>query len=544
MHLLTFINKLEQKKYLFLLILFAATLLCRLPTLFNDFYDVDELAAIVQTHEYMAGDVPGKDFTESKLPLYHAIFKAAYFLMPQNGWVLVHVFTVFIIFLTAIFIYSTGDKINGFKTGALASLLYAVLISSFNRHFMATNGEIVYNLPVSAGFYFFILFLDEQYKTGKRFIFLCLSTVMGVCAAYVKFHGLIFFIFMAFMLIIYVPYYKKKFTLKYFSALLSVIAALISLSVLDYFVTHIFAQRLLTDAAGKLTYSSVQGFSPLVFSAKYIHRQLMLSLWHFAVWISAFVFLFLFIKNKFRNESLLVSASAVLFIITYLLIFAGGSRLYFHYFISVYPALCITGAYSLNEVNFPAIKKIKDKITILILIPTVFFIAWNTKDILIKHYFQQAFYNEGRTMYWMRAALIGTFNDYLLPEASYKDACAYIRTITKPGDRIFVWGDGPYLYYFSGRRMGINHLWPKTTIFVISSLYDKADNDSIKNAEAMENDFINNMRLKKPVLFADTSGNGLSTFHYKPTPKIEKYIKDNYYFTDEIQKIKIYKIKE
>ena len=197
-----------------------------------------------------------------------------------------------------------------------------------------------------------------------------------------------------------------------------------------------------------------------------------------------------------------------------------------------------------NNINLKIVKKVQNKFTILLLIPAVFFFAWNIKDVIIKHFFPQAFYQEGKALYWTRAVLVGTFNDYLLPDASYKNACEYIQTITKPGDRIFVWGDGPSLYYFSNRRMGISHLWPKTGIITITDLYEKGDQESIINAEQMERDFISMIKKKKPVLFIDTSENGLSTFYYKVTPLVEKYIKSNYYFIKEVDKIKIYRIKK
>ncbi len=545
MTLISRITGLENKKHIFFLLLFAATLLFRFPTLFNDYYDVDELSAIVQTHEYMAGDIPGKDFQESKPPLYHAVFKAAYAAMPHNGWVLVHVITILIVYLTAFFIFLSGNKIENFTAGAIASLFYAVFISSFNRHFMATNGEIVYNLPVTAGFYFFILSIDDKNNAIKKLIFLAAAVLMCICAVYIKFHGIILFIFLAFMLIFYIPYYKNKFTFKYLSLLLSVFTAFLAIAAVEYFSVKIITPKLVSRIAGMLTYASVQGFNPAFFTAKYAHRQLMPALWHFAAWIPAFITVYLFVKNKFKLGSLSVSASAIMFILSYLMIFAGASRLYFHYFLTSYPALCIIGAYSLLKIDTNILNKIREKFTALILIPGLFFLAWNIKDIIIKHFFPQAFYNEGKALYWARAALVGTFNDYLLPEASYKDACEYIKSITNPGDRISVWGDGPYLYYFSERRMGVNHLWPKTGISVMTALYKRGDTGSIKAAEKMETGFIEeNLKKKKPVLFIDTSENGLSTFYYKVTPLIEKYIKDNYYFLNEVNKIKIYKIKK
>ena len=178
---------------------------------------------------------------------------------------------------------------------------------------------------------------------------------------------------------------------------------------------------------------------------------------------------------------------------------------------------------------------------ILLLIPSLFFFLWNVKDITLKHFFPEGFYNEGKILYWTRAALVGSLNHYLLPEPSYKDVCEYIEKITVPGDRIFVWGDGPYLYYFSKRRMGGTTLWPKNTIARIKHLYEKGDNLSITKAENIEKGLIDTIERKKPALFIDTSDNGLTNFHYTPTPLVEKYIKDHYSLFNIVSKMKIYK---
>ncbi|MBN2040879.1 MAG: hypothetical protein JW864_12620 [Spirochaetes bacterium] len=536
-------SKLENKRHLFLLMIFLVIFILRLPTFFNDYYDVDELSAIIQTHEYMAGDTPGIDFKESKLPLYHILFKAAYSILPENGWILVHVFTVFIVFFTSFFIYLSGIKIYNFKTGAIASLFYGIFTSSFNRHFLATNGEIVYNLLVAAGLYFLILLISDRNKNILlKLIISILIIISGIAAANVKFHGIILFIFIACFFIIYLPYHKKI-NSKYFYLILIIPVIMAAVSILDYYFFNKFANSLFSYISGKISYAFVKDFNPLTFIAKYIHRQGMLILWHFAAWIPATIFTFKFIKNRFKNNSIETGAALVLFILTYLMIFLGGSRLYFHYFLAAYPGLCIVSAVSLQKPDTCIVSKIKKRLPILLMIPAIFFLLWNTKDIIIKHYFPQAFYNEGKLLYWTRAVLIGTFNDYLLPEASYREVCSYIKETTNPGDRIFVWGDGPYLYYFSERRMGIRHLWPKTTIYRITNLYNEGKDKSIKEAEKLEQGFIDVVQEKEPVLFIDTSANGLSTFHYKLTPLFEKFVLKNYIFIKEINRMKIYRRK-
>lgn len=538
MKLLDSLETIKEKKALFFLFLFVAALLFRLPTLFNDFYDVDELAAIVQTHEYMAGARSGIDFTESKHPLYHLIFKTAYAIWPESGWVLVHAAVILIVFGTALFIYLIGSRIRGFTAGAISALLYAVLISSFNRHFMATNAEIVYNLPLAGGLYFLIRFLEDTKRT--RWIFILLSIFIGSSAIMIKFHGIIFLIFITFFEIIYYPYYTNRFNRQYVYLLAIAFLVILGAFIIDYNATGIFATKILEDVYGKIFYASTTQHNVFDFIVRFLHRQGMLTLWHFVLWIPAIAFIIKFAKRRFKSEILSESALAVFLIITYLLVFAGGARFYFHYFMTCYPFLCIAAGVAIESGISKRALYIQKRLTIFLLIPSVFFLIWNTKDVLIKHFWQAGFYNEGKALNWTRAVLVGSFNDYLLPETSYKDVCDYIKKITRPGERIYVWGDGPYLYYFSGRRPGVKHMWPKTGITHIWSLYKKGDIQSVYDAEMSEEGMIKEITQKKSVVFIDTSQNGLSTFTFPPTPLVEKYISKNFRLIAEINKMKIW----
>ena len=130
-----------------------------------------------------------------------------------------------------------------------------------------------------------------------------------------------------------------------------------------------------------------------------------------------------------------------------LVIFAGGSRLYHHYFMAAYPGLCLVAALAIDGNIGRAAGLVRRRLAILIIIPALFFLAWNAKDAVIRNFFPQAFYNEGKALYWARAALVGHFNDYLLPESSYRGAAEYIERVTQPGDRIFVWATDRILLF-------------------------------------------------------------------------------------------------
>ena len=532
------LNALGKRKALFLLLLLGASLLFRLPTLFNDYYDVDELAAIVQTQEYRAGDVPGRDFSESKLPLYHALFKAAYALSPERGWVVLHAFAVLIVFLTALSVYFAGLRIGGFPVGALGSLFYAVFISSFNRHFMAVNGEIVYNLPVAAGFAFFLAFLQE--KGLRKYLSFLFCLVLGVAAAQVKFHGLILFIFLGVFFILYRRYYDGSLTRKYLALWGGLFLFLAAAFTADLMLSDKFASFLIYQVSSKLFYAAAQGSQPLIMAGKFLHRQGMLLIWHILLWVPAFWIMARFLSGRMRYGSGEQSALILMFLFTYLMVFAGGSRLYFHYFMTCYPFLCLASAMALSEETASRMDFFRRRATVLLLVPALFFWGWNVKDVVIRNCYPRAFYGEGKILYWARAVLVGSFNDYLLPEGSYMDAADYIRRITRPGERIFVWGDGPYLYYFSGRRMGIRHLWPKTSVILINSLYTKGDDASRLQSRRMEEDFVQMMETKKPVLFVDTSPNGLTNFRFPPPPVVRAYVEKSYRFLKEVNRMRIY----
>ena len=80
-------------------------------------------------------------------------------------------------------------------------------------------------------------------------------------------------------------------------------------------------------------------------------------------------------------------------------------------------------------------------------------------------------------------------------------------------------------------------MWPKNSILKIIKAYEKNKDEG----QHKENGFIRTIENKKPVLFVDTSKNGLSNFEFEVTPELKKYIKRNYIFEAEVNNIKMYR---
>ena len=544
-------DKFEQmKEPVFLFFLFITSALFRLPTLFNDYYDVDELAAIVQVKEYLAGYISGVDFVESKLPLYHAIFKLSYSLNAMYGWVIIHAITILFVFFTALSVYYIGKLLLDRRTGIIASLLYAVLISSFNRHFMATNGEIIYNLPVTAGFLFLLLILKNR-SWLLRVFYSILAALSMYAAMMVKVHGSILLIFVIFFFLIYLPYYRnflKRLIIPYIIAA----AAVLIVIALDFYITKKFAPGLIKSVSVLLFYAvSARSGNILNMIAIYSYKQLTLGIWHVVLWIPAAAYTFRFIKNRFRKDTIEESALALFALITFLMVFAGGARLYYHYFMTSYPALCVIAAIGLVSLDNSAVKKIRDNFTVAILIPGLFFLCWNFKDIYLKYFNQDLYYNESDAAFWFRAIVVSSMDDYLLPATSYRNTVEYIKKNTSPSDTIFVWGDGPHLYYFSDRRLATKSVWPKGNAIKIEQLLSKNKPEAQAEAGIIQLEFIDTMEKKKPALFIDTSPKGLfrsvtklgnfAKFPYNVPPGMVFYLMVNYRYETTIDDFKIYR---
>ena len=541
------LKKISNRYILLYILLFFIILILRIPTLFNDYYEADELAAICQTRDYIAGYIPGADFSESKNFLYHEIFKFSYKLSYDYGYVIVHFITILIVWLTAISIFLTGKRISAFRIGAIASILYAVMISSFNRQFMATNGEIVYDLFFASGIYFFTTFLDKGYGKFKKTIYFTLVILMSIGAVNIKFHGIMLSLFVIFFIAIYIPYKKWGLFSTYFKLLCFVIGSIVIGILTGYYLNNQLIINHIYNILGKIYYASVpeRNFSIFDFITRFVFRQGLLSIWHYILWIPAFIYIWKFIKSKFNNSELNESIVLIFFICTYLMIFGGGARLYFHYFMATYPSLAIVAALSIERSTNKLVLSIKKHMTLWILIPALFFLAWNTKDVIIKHIFPNAFYNEGKILYWVRGGLVGTFNDYLLPHEDYRDAVDYILNNTKDTDPVFVWRDGPYINYFSNRRIGAHTLWMKRFAYELRDLYADGNDESIQKAENYQLWLIDTLVRKKPELIVDVSENGLSNFkvNIKEAKLLYKFVNDYYYFDKKINGIDIYRIK-
>ncbi|OHD11232.1 MAG: hypothetical protein A2Y41_06965 [Spirochaetes bacterium GWB1_36_13] len=511
----------------------AAVLLLRLPTLFVEYYDIDVLTSFLNAKAYLSGLA----YDENKGPFYHMILN---FCLKISGGkeTVFHFAGILIVILTSFLIYLFGKKIYGKSEGLLAAFFYGVYISAFNRQFLAINGEIVYNLFFILSFYFFYLFLFEK----KRLFFFPLMISM-VLAAGTKFQGIWAFLSLSVYFFLIHPFfiYEGKKKRNYFFAVFSVVLVFVIAIIVDWNKTGlVFNEKLKGKIGGFIGYITARDFSFLLFFRNLFHRVGILSFYHNLLWIFGVMKIIEILKAKRKDLKEIYLLSIVIFL--FLSTFLTGDRLYFHYFVQIYPILAVFASKKILEILEKP--KVKKRLFYLFLFPVLFFFLWNTKDALIKNLKPEWFYNEGKFLYYTRLVLANQDNDYLLPHPAYLKALEYLKKNSKPSDTVFAWPDGAEFIYFSGNRSATVNFWH--SIGPINAILD-FQKGKIKNTDGYQKEFIRVIQDIQADYFVDISMSPVVYLHrlkgLDNFPLVIGYLNSSHQYIGQFGIVRIWKKK-
>lgn len=480
-----------QKPWISLFAILLGILILRLPTLFVEYYDIDLLTSFMGAKNAIGG-FPSSN---NKGPLYHWVLNFSFSFFKVYGGAF-HFLGILFIMATSWVLYRFAAFMYCKKTGVIAALFYGFFISSFNRQFMAINGEIIYNLFFVLAFYFFYkaVFLKQQ-----RYFFFLIPALLG--AALTKFQG-IWAVLALLMFIIFVyPAYqiKSSFTKKKYYLFLSIFIFLTLILIgIDWFYTKIVFSEdgfLRAQFLSLYNYAAIRGFSWL-FPIKLLHRVGMLVIYHSPLWIGAFFTLYSFFKKNKKDFKLAYLTTLLFFIFS--TIFLTGDRLYFHYFVQLYPLLALLAAPKIKKVVLEK-KNYQKAFFLSFIIPVLFIFLWNTKDALITRLKPSFFYNEPKTLEIFRLAFLGQDKDYLLPHKIYLPFLDTLKKEAKPQETILVWPVGAEVTYFSGLYSAVPNYWHE---YKPIRVLKKGKTEDLK---ALEQNMINWIQEYNPHYFMDIS---------------------------------------
>ena len=144
-------NDIETKRALIFLTIFLLLIL-RLHTLFNDYYDVDELAQMVYSvHAEESGNIFFGPYGKAVNFTFNITLK----IFGQYNWRALHLLAIIIILLTSIGIYFIVlNTIRKEKAALFSAFFYSVFVSIGYKDIYPLTSEIIFSLFISFSFAF------------------------------------------------------------------------------------------------------------------------------------------------------------------------------------------------------------------------------------------------------------------------------------------------------------------------------------------------------------------------------------------------------
>ena len=516
--------------------------LLRTPSLLVNFANIDENEYALAGQIINQGGIPYKDFLIYQPPAIYYLYALVFKLVPATELVTemwwVHIVFLLIVAATCLAIYLVGKDVYKEPTrGLFAALFYAIFSTTFlPQDMLAANIELLMVLPMTLCVLFF---LKEQFFVAGLFLGFSILT---------KYQGGILLP----ALIVYQLLSSRRKSgssnlknwIPAFAGMTSLIlgAAWIGAG----WVYYLYHNGALPDAIRCFFYildyaKGPPGMDVPYITLKFLLRTAMMAVAGFGLWYFAFRAM----KSSLHQSSFLFT---LWLLFGFLAVIAGG-RMYFHYYIILYPALSLLAGdwagHFFERLKGMPFEKGAWRLTlfvIMIFIPVTGFTAYATyKPFRPKH-----------KDYWI----------YVVD---------YIQARTGPADPIFVWGYCPQIYTVSDRRPATRFTTsdyltgrsPKTAGLEFDpqtanppSVWQKLRRDFGTPSEVIDYDtsdnvfpgawelLIEDFKKNPPVLIVDTSPSNYRMYGRYPMtefPRLEEYVKKNYVFEASIRGMDIYR---
>lgn len=512
--------------------LLAIIFILRLPAFWTPILDIDESQFAGFAHTLLKGGLPYVHTLDTKpLGIYY-FFAAIFAIFGKNDMIAVHIITALWVGLTALFCYRIAAKIYSPRAGLIAALYYAIFTTAYVPKFISTSIIVLMMLPLTMSI---DLFLSWEQSGRRRY--LLLSGITWGLACLFKYHAGINLIVIAMYLLLFRPLYmERSFAAAKIKPLLIFIAGGVivgAVFALHLIILGVWDEFFFWSLQGSLAYINA-GTTIINFWQRLIVRggTIVASafvLWFFGLRRTAHLVRDLFLVTRHRRLKCEEYLILIWFALSLLAVSTGG-RFYGHYFLQLYPALCVLAAGS-----------------------TMRFFAW-LRGGEVTRARQWAY---GLFVAGLLVPAIGFFGARLMADhiykaigeenpKNYRPIAEYVKERTEDGDHIFVWGFATPIYYFSDRLPGSRFLWCDWMTGRVAGTPSKGsffDTSSYVTRGAWGL-FFEDMTRTKPVYFIDTSpGNhhGYGRYPVANYPKMKEWLDRYYEFEQHVDGADIYR---
>lgn len=501
--LITVIDKWSIQQKLWSII--ALNVLILIHGLWVPFYNVDEVTNAIYARFINEGRLGLADFLGNTYLLTHYLYVLAFRIFNGNSLALVHTIHIVYRSFTIYALYLCGRNLKGERTGLWAALFYCLFSTCFmSKDFHTPSAESFTLFPAALSALF--LFKGLDHSKARDFalsgFFIGLATLFKIPIG-------ITIVAMNFILL----FQSKK---KFFHLFVVNISFLVTILSPAFFMMpfgHGFVlmwNKIQETNASYISVHSDLNFLYWVF--KFIIRTLLmmaatLVVSFFAMIATKRVF---WQKNKHtpawqKHLFVFFSLMLMLYVVTI------GKRIFYHYYVFCLVPLCLLAA-----IGYDSFKSI---------------ISAVNKDIKVRDPKRVAVYQfvQRHLVFFLAfptflAFCDGALNFSTLPQP-VSSAVQYIQQNTKETDRLYVWGNLPQIYFFTGRQPATPYFWTELLV------------GSTNSSAALEYVIATRKKLKlDEMLMTDMKPNFIQ--NQKPTggdikPSQMSYLNENDLFTVE-----------
>ena len=472
----------------------VVVVLSHAPSFFHRLLDGDEaiygsIAALMNS----GGRLYADGGVDNKPPGIFWVYAATFQLAGTYQMTAIHAVGLIVMLATCWLLFSIGGSLYGVRAGMLAALIYGVFTAAGNPRLLAANTEIFMMLPLTASF---LLMLRRQWLW---------SGALLVAAGAFRQVAAINLLLVPLAIVLMEPRDKRLRAVALFAgglagalvagaALLAATGSL--LGFWDWTIRTLYGYASINWTPSLVLMRAQDSVVPFILTAA-------------VVWVAAVAF-------AWRWKRVPPAAQLI---VVWLVISIPGSlaagHLSWHYFIQVMGPLALLAAFAID----------------------------------------MALYGPNRR--WVAAAAIaglalpmagwGVFNlvadpltyDFKAPVPAHETVAAYIRSHTRPQDRVFVWGVWPALYVESDRIMATRFPGFLRGFARGSALPPNNWDTSAAVWPAMQEDLMRN----PPALIIDTAAAGWSDFSMYPMsnyPVLAGFVAAGYHVKTTIDGVVIY----
>ncbi len=503
--------------WIFLIVLAAMVL--RAPAYFNPVIDEDEAWYATAARVINSGGLLYRDAVDLKPPLIFYFYACSFATFGDDLRIL-HGVTVVWVLATALIIARITSRLTEQADAPyLSALLYVLFTPTFVPQALATNGEILMNLPLALSAF---LFLRSERPSP---IHVFLSGLFGGIAFLFKYQsGILLGVLLAYILMIklWLSHRRPEKTAFVQSLFLvggftSVLAALFS------FFRYLGNWEDFYFWGWRYNFIFMSDFTWAYFFKRFFD----LTPRFVVVWLILWIFGFAGTKQAMRNPREIPAGYhlAILWLVGSALAVCIGGKFFGHYYIQLLPPLTILAAVSLaawwqGNSNAKHVKRLRAAILAGIFMPPIIYLATNWRE--------EQKRMQGENLYFQNLA-------------------TEVQKLSVEGEKIFVWGRMPELYYFSQRLPASRFI---TSNFVVGmNTYNYNDRDAqYDNAigSRMLDWLLIDLAANHPKLIIDTSPQNFRQYGKYPLAEmapLQDFLQKNYRLAKTIDRLAIYAAK-